>query len=371
MSESEQTWYYLADGQPCGPLTPDQLHAMASIGQIDQTTLVWTEALDDEWVAGGNVEGLFSTEQPLLSQPRPVTGPVSAPSSSIEPRPTATATGRQVLPTHAEPPAINESSRGVPPPLPPDCASLASAPKKASFTSLASLSCLCVLCLLAAFYLWGDVEESARAFGDKLGESLGSIFINLFMFLITIGMWQNFEEVEGVGEEFTTLMESLMFFSGAVLVGVFFAALYRTLSFVYLHRAWGVLRRNQPRTSANKAIGFLFIPFYNLYWVFVAYPGFVKEWARLKASHPGLLAAPPVSASIALIPAICWVVLSSLVVLALGVAPGGELSDFIRHAAFAVLIATIVTETVFYANLCHLINFLASPLSDPTEIARS
>jgi hypothetical protein len=45
------------------------------------------------------------------------------------------------------------------------------------------------------------------------------------------------------------------------------------LFYVLLYKAWNQIQDGHARTSAGKAVGFLFIPFFNLYWLFVAIYG--------------------------------------------------------------------------------------------------
>lgn len=46
---------------------------------------------------------------------------------------------------------------------------------------------------------------------------------------------------------------------------------------IILYKCWQQIQDGYARTSPGKAVGFLFIPFYNLYWIFQAYPGFVRD----------------------------------------------------------------------------------------------
>jgi hypothetical protein len=49
---------------------------------------------------------------------------------------------------------------------------------------------------------------------------------------------------------------------------------------VLLYKAWNQIQDGHARTSAGKAVGFLFIPFFNLYWVFVAVYGLAWDLHR-------------------------------------------------------------------------------------------
>jgi len=47
-----------------------------------------------------------------------------------------------------------------------------------------------------------------------------------------------------------------------------------------LYKAWKAIQDGQPRTTPGKAVGFLFIPFFNLYWIFMAYWGFAQDFNK-------------------------------------------------------------------------------------------
>ncbi len=44
-----------------------------------------------------------------------------------------------------------------------------------------------------------------------------------------------------------------------------------------LHQLWKLIPTDIARTTPGKAVGFLFIPFFNLYWMFVAYKGLGED----------------------------------------------------------------------------------------------
>jgi hypothetical protein len=41
-------------------------------------------------------------------------------------------------------------------------------------------------------------------------------------------------------------------------------------TWVLLHKAWGAIQDGHARTTPGKALGFLFIPLFNIYWLFIA-----------------------------------------------------------------------------------------------------
>jgi len=50
------------------------------------------------------------------------------------------------------------------------------------------------------------------------------------------------------------------------------------LFYIYLHRAWKMIQDGYASTSPGEAVGFLFIPFFNLYWRFRALWGWAKDY---------------------------------------------------------------------------------------------
>lgn len=49
------------------------------------------------------------------------------------------------------------------------------------------------------------------------------------------------------------------------------------LFYIILYRSWQQIQDGYARTTPGKAVGFLFIPFFSLYWIFEAYTGFVRD----------------------------------------------------------------------------------------------
>jgi hypothetical protein len=109
-----------------------------------------------------------------------------------------------------------------------------------------------------------------------------------------------------VGE---TLAVLVYVFSGrsdlaASLIGVSLAlavvSIYAAVVFLRLfYKAWEAIQDGYARTTPGKALGFLFIPFFNLYWVFQATWGLAKDYNRYAQRHS--LDAPRLPASLFLV----------------------------------------------------------------------
>lgn len=72
----------------------------------------------------------------------------------------------------------------------------------------------------------------------------------------------------------------------------FLAMLFGAIAFmVLLYKMWAAIQDGHARATPGKAIGFLFIPFFNLYWAFQAIWGWAKDYNAYTARH-GLANAP-------------------------------------------------------------------------------
>jgi len=70
--------------------------------------------------------------------------------------------------------------------------------------------------------------------------------------------------------------------TGILLILLGFAAILfgSSIWYLLLYRAWAVIQDGNASTTPEKAVGFLFIPFYNFYWIFKAWYGFAEDYNR-------------------------------------------------------------------------------------------
>lgn len=57
------------------------------------------------------------------------------------------------------------------------------------------------------------------------------------------------------------------------------------VNLVFVYKAWESLQDGHARTGPCKAIGFLFIPFFNFYWIFQAFWGFARDYNSYISRH--------------------------------------------------------------------------------------
>lgn len=245
-------WHLLQEGQQYGPYTGDQLVEFAKEGRVVRESMLWAEGMAD-WVPASQVEGLFP--------PEPVAAPVPAwapPGARTPGRPTPVR-GRPG-PVVARPApmgayqavAVGHQAAEPGGNYPPVVA------KAASFALVAGM-------LGGGMALMGVVGVLAAGGAIKSG-SLEGPQIALLLVLMSVGV-----------------------------VGILVAAV---LQYVYLARLWSCLRYGNPRTTPGKAVGFLFVPFYNMYWIFVAFLGLAQDWNRITREFADLQRAPRMSEGI-------------------------------------------------------------------------
>ena len=143
--------------------------------------------------------------------------------------------------------------------------------------------------------------------------------------------------------------------SAFVLIGVgglfFLGALIYRLIIVY--RSWLILQPGNPTSTPGKAVGFLFIPFFNLYWMFIAYWKWSVDYTRITSQYPGLQAAPKVSSGLFLTGCILFIV-SNVPIISIFAAP-----------------VSLIIELIMAKQTCNAVNFMASlrvtPLSNSQQ----
>ena len=257
-------WYYSIEGNQTGPCSEEEFQQLLTDGTISRETPVWRDGLKD-WLPAGQVEGLVAMQavpaQPAATQPVATEPPAAAAQNP-----------------YAVSPASTIGST----------ASLGSYPsfavKKANF----KLHLIIHLVVPAAVFLimmiammGAGASASASPSGEPSDTAAAALGIS-FMFMMA------------------ALYISLI--AGSI------------IGLVHLYRAWFCLQPGGAQTTPGKAVGFLFIPFFNLYWYFIAYKGFADDWNRIMNSHEDLQGAPRMQDGIFLAFAICYIVFPPLAI---------------------------------------------------------
>ena len=240
-------WFYLKSSEQIGPYDGEQLHELIAAGLISRETLLWTDGMP-EWLPAVQIENLFP-EEAMLPVPASEPAPSAAPNSS----------------NHFD--VGQEAERNYP---------------YVSITRASFLKYLIFAIILPAIgvIIWLGTsvavpEEALTPEGSMDGHE--GLMILLFV---------------GIGVA-----------SISTIIGII-------LNLIYLHRAWRILQPSgHAITTPGKAVGFLFIPFFNLYWIFVAYNGFANNWNRVMPSYTDTRDAPQMTSGLFLSYGICRILL--------------------------------------------------------------
>jgi hypothetical protein len=239
-------WFVLNGEEQLGPYTGEQLVQFASENRIARETMVWAEGMA-EWLPAAQIPGLFAA------------APVAA----------AAAATPSWAPPGARPAGAVASA--VSPYAAPASSLVQAAPAGGPYPHLTIKP--------ASFSLW---------MWTFVGAALCAILA--IVLIVMAGKNYNDAEMAGGSEEAGTVPALI----GFVMMGIsgFCLVLWTIFTYINLYRAWACLRAGAPRTTPGMAIGMLFVPFYNLYWMFVAIAGLPKEWNRIVSSYEDIQNAP-------------------------------------------------------------------------------
>jgi len=259
-------WFIHSNGEQMGPYTGEQLVQYAQQGSVTAETLVWAEGMP-EWAPASQVPGLFP----------------AAPAAAAAVVAAKPATGAGWNP-HAGRLAAAGGGSGA-------LGGSAYKPGASSLTPQAAIG---------GEYPIIPVKKSS--FGLWLGTFIGGIFCFFVAIIMVIAgtvaaakaaSSGGTGDLTGVGQAGTG---GLLFFVGWVVL-----ILSMIFFYINLYRAWFCLQAGGPQTTPGKAVGFLFIPFFNIYWIFIGINGLAKDWNRIVSSYENLKAAPKLNETVFLL----------------------------------------------------------------------
>lgn len=233
-------WYLSSEGQTLGPYTGEQLQQFAQEGRIIDSSLLWAEGMT-EWLPASQIPG--------------------------------------VLPQVA---AVAPARAGAPAWAPPGARVAGSAPLAAS-TSLRPGSMAGAAPTDAPY---PHISVKSASFGLWAGSFVGGFVLFIIAIIATVSLAQQDPENAATAGGF-----------GGILLLLGFVSLLASTIFyhIIIYRAWLCLQAGAPRTTPGAAVGFLFVPFYNFYWMFVAIHGLPKDWNLIVSSYEDLHNAPRLS----------------------------------------------------------------------------
>ncbi len=254
-------WFVHINGEQMGPYTGAQLVEYGQQGSITAETMVWTESMP-EWLSASQIPGLL----PEAAAPAPVAAAVATTSNAWVPPGARRAAG------------AGGAGGAV---------AVAGARPIGSGTAIATV---------------GGEYPMISVKGSSFGLWLGTFIGGFVLFIISVVMLISgaaasvaaAAAAQNSGQETTELAGAGQMGMAGILYMLSLVVLLVSSIFMLMtiYRAWFCLQPGGAQTTPGKAIGFMFIPFFNLYWVFVAINGLPKDWNRIVSSYEDLKAAP-------------------------------------------------------------------------------
>lgn len=142
----------------------------------------------------------------------------------------------------------------------------------------------------------GGYPQAAPAFGAKPGKR---VITPIYLILILLG-WIAAGAFTGIVFANMSRMDEAAPFTWLPII------ISQITFLVLLAKAWGSIQDSQSTISAGKAVGFLFIPFFNIYWVFKAigsWPRHYNEYAQRNG-----LQVPQMGSGLFIALPVCWLI---------------------------------------------------------------
>ncbi len=274
---NDQTWFYIDSSQAQhGPISASELESLVASGTVTRETQVWTESLGDQWILARKVEGLFTEEiPPMGSTLRPPSHAASVPETDPYPLPSLAATTPMIPSTPTTQPV-----RGVQVPA---NHHLVQAAANDPYQPPASDP--------------QPIETGIYPATIKKGGSMGLWSALFFGGILCIILGIIMSGVLSPTKEATPNETKILTGFSVAAIGYFCILFSAILIYIYLYRAWKCLQPGGATVSPGKAIGFLFIPFFNIYWFFIAFGSLPRQWNHITSSYSNTQNAPRLTMS--------------------------------------------------------------------------
>ena len=108
------------------------------------------------------------------------------------------------------------------------------------------------------------------------------------------------EQIKGLNDLFqwSWILMVVAIPTSLIVIGVFAAIASMVLLYMLLYRYWDLIQDGYHRATPGQAVGFMFIPFFNFYWVFQSVKGLAEDMNRYTQEKG--IAAPQANAGLAL-----------------------------------------------------------------------
>ncbi|MEO0414308.1 MAG: DUF4339 domain-containing protein [Verrucomicrobiota bacterium] len=301
-------YYSSRNGEQFGPFKPAELAEMIMQKRVVRSDMLWCDGMD-AWLSAETFPELapyFPQPEPAPQQPAPPAAepppqpvgsetvplsavPLTAPGQAPAP---GQAVGSQTVPLSGIAPSAPEQARNVQQGLHPlSEAASEPAPQSSNQVVKTEVGSTGALKVNRGNLSGKGVKRAAFQPGSRYRRWAGANFGVMLLCYIAavIGMiipfLAFFLAIDSSGDgNFESLLSTSM---GSKLATVSFAVfaictlIFIVMMLIYTYRMWAYINELPGiRTTPGKAVGFLFIPFFNIYWFFVAFYSWSTEYNR-------------------------------------------------------------------------------------------
>ena len=204
---------------------------------------------------------------------------------------------------------------------------------------------LFALVFWAALWLSGSLASDEEAVKPRLrrpfyaGIWAATVGVAWFLFantvlLLVLGRWDLSQRSSRAASFGTEAVGVFLIFGFASALALIASVLF----VIVVYKMWAAIQDGHARTDPGRAVGFLFIPFFNIYWAFQALLGFAKDYNSYLERHGLNLRRLPEGIFVAYI------------ILCLGA--------WIPVLGWLLVAANVVVGTIMIARICDAVNAL-------------
>jgi hypothetical protein len=115
------------------------------------------------------------------------------------------------------------------------------------------------------FYLW-----------SYLGSYIGTLIVTIIAVIAVIAIAVTMSTADQ--SKWETWLGIFGIIAIPVVLIIAMTVYMTVIIYLLLYKSWQAIQDGHQRTTPGKAVGFSFIPYFNLYWIFQAYWGFAKDY---------------------------------------------------------------------------------------------
>jgi MFS family permease len=204
--------------------------------------------------------------------------------------------------------------------------------------------------------------------GRKMNKANKSFYVGAFL-AGSLGHWIISMIITALGMAYPQTRPIL---SMVMLPASLLSLLSAVVAFILVYKMWAAIQGRGARTSAGKALGFMFIPFFNFYWCFQVYWGWTKDYNRIPESDDAKLPSMPenIGLAVCILPIVSMLLVFAGLIMAVWVSGWKGLTSTPEYnlgflASMLVGLVTNILMAILFAKACDGINALVDAGLEP------